>query len=48
MDTEEFRNYIQRNVDHFKEEDEKRPFFEKMMDKIDSKRKIKNGIRQRI
>ena len=43
MDTEEFRSYIQRCVDHFREKDEKRPFFEKLMDKIDSKRKIKTA-----
>lgn len=33
MNTDEFRNYIQRNINRIKEEDEKRPWFEKLMDK---------------
>lgn len=39
MSTDEFRDHIQAAVDLFREEDEKRPFFEKLMDRIDSKRK---------
>lgn len=32
MTTDEFRDYIKLCVDHFKEEDEKRPFIEKLLD----------------
>jgi serine/threonine-protein kinase len=44
MTTDEFRDYIQRSVDHFKEEDEKRPFFEKLLDK--SNRRKRNSKHQ--
>lgn len=44
MTTDEFRDYIQRSVDHFKEQDEKRPFFEKLLDK--SNRRQRNRRNQ--
>ncbi len=33
MNTEEFRNYIQSNINRIKEEDEKRPWFENIIDR---------------
>lgn len=33
MNTDEFRNYIQKNINRIREEDENRPWFEKIMDK---------------
>ncbi len=39
MDTEEFRAYIQRNVDRFKEMQENKPLYEKMVDVMDNRRR---------
>lgn len=41
MSTDEFREHIQSAVNHFKEEDKKTPIFEKLMDNMNSKRKIR-------
>ncbi|WP_143960188.1 hypothetical protein [Litoribacter populi] len=43
MTTDEFRDYIQRSVDRFKGEDEKRPVFEMLLNKSNRRnRKSKN------
>lgn len=39
MSTDEFRDYIQQSVDHFKEEDKKRPFIEKLLDKSNKRQR---------
>jgi len=43
MTTDEFRDYIQRSVDHFKEEEEKQPFYEKMFDNSYRRQKERRG-----
>lgn len=42
MDTEEFRDYIQRQVDLSKERYDKQPLFDKIMDLINDRRKRRN------
>ncbi len=43
MTTDEFRDYIQRSVDHFREEEKKLPMFEKLFDRSYRRKKERRG-----